>query len=191
MCGYLYLAPERLKIWKKCAAIFCSSWNCASNEPNYKSIAIVVPEIYAVKVLRRLSKKTRKSQNLIVFKGLKIDQNMLFLSLTSLTKNKQNSIRKFKAFFQFKAIWNILALVNKFSLYPLHGKAINGKAQIFETFRLWRPLEQYAASQLLTPEYSHLQKNGMFDNKFVCFVCSQVQLYYIVWKQSRKGRGIL
>ena len=70
MCGYLRIAPERLKIWKKSAATFCSSWNCASNEPNYRSIAIVVPKIFAVKVLRRLSKKTRKSQNLIVFKGL-------------------------------------------------------------------------------------------------------------------------
>ena len=70
MCGYLHIAPERLKIWKKSAATFCSSWNCASNEPNYRSIAIVVPKIFAVKVLRRLSKKTRKSQNLIVFKGL-------------------------------------------------------------------------------------------------------------------------
>ena len=70
MCGYLHIAPERLKIWKKSAATFCSSWNCASNKPNYRSIAIVVPKIFAVKVLRRLSKKTRKSQNLIVFKGL-------------------------------------------------------------------------------------------------------------------------
>ena len=32
MCGYLNIAPERLKIWKKSAATFCSSWNCASNE---------------------------------------------------------------------------------------------------------------------------------------------------------------
>ena len=69
-CAYLKIALERLKIWKNCAAIFCSSWNCASNEPNYKSIAIVVPKLHAVKVLRRLSEKTRKSQNLIVFKGL-------------------------------------------------------------------------------------------------------------------------
>ena len=70
MCSNLFIAPERLKIWKKIAAIFCSSWNCASNELNYKSIAIVVPKLHAVKVLRRLSEKTRKSQNLIVFKGL-------------------------------------------------------------------------------------------------------------------------
>ena len=70
MCGYLNIAPERLKIWKKSAATFCSSWNCASNELNYRSIAIVVPKIFAVEVLRRLSSKTRKSQNLIVFKGL-------------------------------------------------------------------------------------------------------------------------
>ena len=70
MCGYLHIAPKRLKIWKKSAAIICSSWNCASNKPNYRSIAIVVPKIHAVKVSRRLSKKTRKSQNLIVFKGL-------------------------------------------------------------------------------------------------------------------------
>ena len=70
MCGYLHIAPKRLKIWKKSAAVFCSSWNCASNKPNYRSIAIVVPKIHAVKVSRRLSKKTRKSQNLIVFKGL-------------------------------------------------------------------------------------------------------------------------
>ena len=75
MCGYLRIAPERLKIWKKSAATFCSSWNCASNEPNYRSIAIVVPKIFAVKVLRRLSKKTRKSQNLIVFKGLNLKNN--------------------------------------------------------------------------------------------------------------------
>ena len=70
MCGYLKIAHERLKIWKKSAATFCSSWNCASNEPNYKSIAIVVPEIYAVKVSRCLSEKSRKSQNLMVDKGL-------------------------------------------------------------------------------------------------------------------------
>ena len=124
--------------------------------------------------------KTVLDRVLALVPKFKIDRNMLFLSLTSLTKNKQSSIQKFTAFFQFRAIWNILALVNKFSLYPLHGKAINGKAQIFETLKLWRPLEQYAASLLLTPEYSYLQKNGMFDNKFVCFVCSQVQLYYIV-----------
>ena len=51
-----------------------------------------------------------------------------------------------------------LELNNIFSLYPLHGKAIKGKAQIFETLRLWRPLEQreYAASQVPTPEYSNL-----------------------------------
>ena len=69
-CAYLKIALKRLKIWKICAAIFCSSWNCASNEPNYKSIAIVVPKLHAVKVVRCLSEKTRKSQNLIVFKGL-------------------------------------------------------------------------------------------------------------------------
>lgn len=135
--------------------------------------------------------KTVLDRVLALVPKFKIDRNMLFLSLTSLTKNKQSSIQKFTAFFQFRAIWNILALVNKFSLYPLHGKAINGKAQIFETLKLWRPLEQYAASLLLTPEYSYLQKNGMFDNKLVCFVCSQVQLCYIVWQQSRKGKGIL
>ena len=128
-----------------------------------------------------------------LYQSSKLTEICCFLVSLVSPKNKQSSIRKFKAFFQFRAIWNILALVNKFSLYPLHGKAINGKAQIFETLRLWRPLEQreYAASQSLTSDYSYLQKSGMFDNKFVCFVCSQVQLYYIVWKQSRKGRGIL
>ena len=70
MCGYLHIAPERLKIWKKSAATFCSSWKCASNEPNYRSIAIVVQKICAVKVSRCLSEKSRKSQNLMVFKGL-------------------------------------------------------------------------------------------------------------------------
>ena len=44
------------------------------------------------------------------------------------------------------------------------AKPSNGKAQIFETLRLWRPLEprEYAASQVLSPEYSHLQKSSMF-----------------------------
>jgi hypothetical protein len=70
MCGYLKIAHERLKIWKQSAATFCFSWNCASNEPNYRSIAIVVPKICAVKVSRCLSEKSQKSQNLMVFKGL-------------------------------------------------------------------------------------------------------------------------
>ena len=95
--------------------------------------------------------KTVLDRVLALVPKFKIDRNMLFLSLTSLTKNKQSSIQKFTAFFQFRAIWNILALVNKFSLYPLHGKAINGKAQIFETLRLWRPLEprENATSRVL------------------------------------------
>ena len=80
-CAYLKIALKRLKIWKNCAAFFCSSWNCASNEPNYKSIAIVVPKLHAVKVLRRLSEKTRKSQNLIVFKGL--NKKMLMSAMRS------------------------------------------------------------------------------------------------------------
>ena len=78
-CSY-WIAPKRLKIWKKNATTFCSSWNCASNKPNYRSIAIVVPKIHAVKVSRRLSKKTRKSQNLIVFKGLTWPQISKFFS---------------------------------------------------------------------------------------------------------------
>ena len=88
----------------------------------------------------------------------KIDQNMLFLSLTSFTTKQAEQHSKIQSILQFRAIWHILTLVNKFSSYPLHGKAINGKAQIFETLRLWRPLEQreYAASQELPPEYSHL-----------------------------------
>ena len=69
-CAYLQIAHERLKIWKKSAATFCSSWNCASNELNYRSIAIVVLKIGAVKVSRCLSEKLRKSQNLMVIKGL-------------------------------------------------------------------------------------------------------------------------
>ena len=69
-CAYLKIALKRLKIWKNCAAIYCSSWNCASNELNYRSITILVLEICAVKVLRYLSEKSRKSQNLMVFKGL-------------------------------------------------------------------------------------------------------------------------
>ena len=73
-CAYLQIAHERLKIWKKVPWIKCSYWNCALNELNYRSIAIVVQKIYAVKVLRCLSEKTRKSQNLIVFKGLKWPQ---------------------------------------------------------------------------------------------------------------------
>jgi len=61
---------------------------------------------------------------------------------------------KFECSFQqreYRAIWHILALVNKFSFIPLHGKAINGKAQIFETLRLWRPLEprENATSRVL------------------------------------------
>ena len=69
-CAYLQIAHKRLKIWKESAAILCFSWNCASNEPNYRSIAIVVPKIGAVKVSRCLSEKLRKSQNLMVDKGL-------------------------------------------------------------------------------------------------------------------------
>ena len=69
-CAYLQIAHERLKMWKKSAATFCSSWNCASNELNYRSIAIVVLKIGAVKVSRWLSEKLRKSQNLMVIKEL-------------------------------------------------------------------------------------------------------------------------
>ena len=47
---------------------------------------------------------------------VKIGQNMLFLSLTSFTKQAELSIRKLRAFFQFRTIWHILALYNKFSL---------------------------------------------------------------------------
>ena len=51
------------------------------------------------------------------------------------------------------------------------AEPFNGRAQIFETLRLWRPLEQreYAASQLLTPEYSHIQKAACFCNGFFFF----------------------
>ncbi len=70
MCGYLKIAHERLKIWKNSAATFCFTWNCASNEPNYRSIAIVILEICAVKVSRCLSENSQKSQNLMVDKGL-------------------------------------------------------------------------------------------------------------------------
>ena len=65
----------------------------------------------------------------------KTDQNMLILSLTSFTTKQAEQHSKIQSILQFRAIWHILALVNKFSLYPLHGKAINGKAQIFETLR--------------------------------------------------------
>ena len=118
--------------------------------------------------------KTVLDRVLALVPKFKIDRNMLFLSLTSLTKNKQNSIRKFKAFFQFRAIWNILALVNKFSLYPLHGNAIIGNAQIFETLRLWRPLEprENATSRVL------------FIDKIVAIsVCLSVFLFFSnLWK---------
>ena len=69
-CAYLQIAHERLKIWKKVPWIKCSYYNFASNELNYRSIAIVVQKICAVKVSRCLSEKSRKSQNLMVFKGL-------------------------------------------------------------------------------------------------------------------------
>ena len=107
MCGYLHIAPKRLKIWKKSAAVFCSSWNCASNKPNYRSIAIVVPKIFAVKVLRRLSKKTRKSQNLIVFKGLtwpKISKN--FSKNHQISSNISFLAQKLIKKTHFGAIWN-------------------------------------------------------------------------------------
>ena len=107
-CAYLKIALKRLKIWKNCAAIFCSSWNCASNEPNYKSIAIVVPKLHAVKVLRRLSEKTRKSQNLIVFKGLtwpkislKISKNhkiLPYISFLAQKLTKKHNFEKFEIF---------------------------------------------------------------------------------------------
>ena len=86
-----------------------------------------------------------------LYQSSKLTEICCFLVSLVSPKNKQSSIRKFKAFFQFRAIWNILALVNKFSLYPLHGNAIIGNAQIFETLRLWRPLEprENATSRVL------------------------------------------
>ena len=49
------------------------------------------------------------------------------------------------------------------------AKPSNGKAQIFETLKLWSPLEQreYAAFQLLTLIY---KKAACFYSKFVCFI---------------------
>ena len=63
----IFQTVEEMK--KKCRN-FLFLLKCASNELNYRSIAIIVPEIYAVKVSRCLSEKSRKSQNLMVFKGL-------------------------------------------------------------------------------------------------------------------------
>ena len=84
---------------------------------------------------------------------------------------------KFECSFQqreHRAIWHILALVNKFSLYPLHGNAIIGNAQIFETLRLWRPLEprENATSRVL------------FIHKIVAIsVCLSVFLFFSnLWK---------
>ena len=109
-----------------------------------------------------------------LFQCSKLTKICYFLVSQVSPQNKQNSIRKFRAFFQFRAIWNILALVNKFSLYPLHGKAINGKAQIFETLRLWRPLEprENATSRVL------------FIHKIVAIsVCLSVFLFFSnLWK---------
>ena len=86
---------------------------------------------------------------------------------------------KFECSFQqreHRAIWHILALVNKFSLYPLHGNAIIGNAQIFETLRLWRPLEprENATSRVL------------FIHKIVAIsVCLSVFLFFSnLWKMS-------
>ena len=84
---------------------------------------------------------------------------------------------KFECSFQqreHRAIWRILAIVNKFSLYPLHGNAIIGNAQIFETLRLWRPLEprENATSRVL------------FIDKIVAIsVCLSVFLFFSnLWK---------
>ena len=60
----------------------------------------------------------------------KIDQNMLILSTRSFTKQCSFSIRKLGAFFQFRAIWNILALYNKFSLHHYMAEPTNGGAQV-------------------------------------------------------------
>ena len=124
-----------------------------------------------------------------MYQSSKLTKICCFLVSQISPKFKQNSIRKFRAFFQFRAIWNSLALVNKFSLYPLHGKAINGKAQIFETLR---PLEQreYAASQLLTPEYHYLLKCGMFLQQ-ICLFClfSSPTRSYCLTTEHEGGRG--
>ena len=61
---------------------------------------------------------------------VKIDQNMLVFSTTSFTTKQCVSIRKFRAFFQFRTIRHILALVNKFSLNHYMAKPDNGEAQV-------------------------------------------------------------
>ena len=109
-CAYLQIAHERLKLWKKSAATFCFSWNCALNELNYRSIAIVVLKIGAVKVSRCLSEKLRKSQNLMVDKGLTWSKFW--------KKNSKNA----------KILPNILFLTQK-----LAKKHFLGKFEIFHT----------------------------------------------------------
>ena len=70
----------------------------------------------------------------------------------------------------------------------------NGKAQIFETMGLWRPLEQrkYAATQhcLLLSTLIY-KKSACFCNKFVCLVCYEVQLFYFcLTKHEGEGGAV-
>ena len=61
---------------------------------------------------------------------MKTDHDMLIFSTTSFTTKQCVSIRKFRAFFQFRTIWHILALVNKFSLNHYMAEPDNGGAQV-------------------------------------------------------------
>ena len=81
---------------------------------------------------------------------------------------------KFECSFQqreYRAIWHILALVNKFSFIPLHGKAINGKAQIFETS--------------LEPRENATSRVLFIHNTVAISVCLSVFLFFSnLWKMS-------
>jgi len=82
---------------------------------------------------------------------VKTDQNMLIFSTTK----QCVSIRKFRAFFHFRTIWHILALVNKFSLNHYMAEPDNGGAQVL---RLWDFGDLWSQGSMLPPECSAINK---------------------------------
>ena len=86
-----------------------------------------------------------------LYQSSKLTKICCFLVSQVSPKHKQNSIRKFRAFFQFRAIWNILALYNKFSLHHYMAEPANGGAQVLRLWDFggfWSTLEP----MLLSPE---------------------------------------
>ena len=97
---------------------------------------------------------------------------MLIFSTTSFTKQAELSIRKLRAFFQFRTIWHILALYNKFSLD--HYMATPSLATL-RYLRLWDFGDFWSTLEpmLLSPECflyvqnsSNICLSGLFFNIF-------------------------